>query len=163
MRKTAYLAMLTVCALIVSYIESVVPMPVPAPGIKLGLANIVTLFLVVQGEDMNAALVVFARTVLAALLFSTPINLLYSLAGGLLALGVMHLLTKAYPKRISLTGISVGGACAHNIGQVAVGCILLRSPSLISYLPVLLIVAVITGTVISLIGKWIFPRLKKAL
>ena len=158
MRKTAYLAMLTACALIVSYIESVIPMPIPVPGIKLGLANIVTLFLIIYGKKADAALVLIARTVLSSLLFATPINLLYSLGGGLLALLTMSLLSKAYPKRISLIGISVGGACAHNIGQVAVACIILRSASLINYLPVLLVVGLFTGAVIALLGAWIFPR-----
>ena len=160
MKKTVYLALFTVLALMVSYVESIVPMPVPVPGIKLGLANIVTLYLIINKENTGAFLVLLARTVLATLLFATPVNLLYSLGGGLSALAIMLLLARLYPNRISLIGVSVAGAVFHNIGQIAVACAVLKSFSLINYLPVLILVALVTGTVIALLGNWTFPKIK---
>ncbi len=160
MKNTAKLSFLALVALMLSYIESIIPMPVPAPGIKLGLANLITLFLLVNKQKKGAALVLITRTVLAALLFASPVNLLYSLGGGFFALLIMSLLMKAYPKRLSLIGVSVAGAAFHNLGQIAVACLLMKSFSLLYYLPVLILVAVITGIIIALIGTFLFPRIQ---
>ncbi len=159
MKNLVKLSFLTLVALMLSYIESIIPMPVPVPGIKLGLANLITLYLLLNGQRKGAFLVLITRTVLASLLFANPINLLYSLGGGLLALLIMSLLFKAYPKRLSLLGISVPGAMFHNIGQIAVACILMRSLTLIYYLPILILVGIITGILIALLGSLLFKRL----
>lgn len=161
MKNIAKLSFLALIALMLSYIESIIPMPVPAPGIKLGLANLVTLFLLVNKQNKGAILVLITRTVLASLLFANPVNLLYSLGGGFLSLAVMSLIIKAYPKRVSLIGVSVAGAVFHNFGQIAVACLLMRSLTLLYYLPILIFVAVITGVIIALIGTFLFPRLSK--
>ena len=161
MKNIAKLSFLALIALMLSYIESIIPMPVPAPGIKLGLANLVTLFLLVNKQNKGAILVLITRTVLASLLFANPVNLLYSLGGGFLSLVIMSLIIKAYPKRVSLIGVSVAGAVFHNFGQIAVACLLMRSITLLYYLPILIFVAVITGVIIALIGTFLFPRLSK--
>ncbi len=140
-------ALLIALGLCLSLVEQLVPLPVPLPGVRLGLANVITLYLLLQDTPGSAALVLAGRVLLAALLFGGVTSFFYSAAGGLLAFAVMFLLRRAYPARISIAGMSMAGAAAHNIGQVSMAALLLRDTAVFAYLPALLLCALVTGAV----------------
>lgn len=148
-RALCRLALLTGMALVLSYLEGLLPPVVPLPGVKLGLANLVTLFLLYRVGTAEAALVLAARILLSSLLFATPAAALYSLGGGACALLAMALCRRC--GRFSPPGVSVAGAAAHQLGQLAVAALLLRSAALFSYLTPLLLVSLVTGTINGLI------------
>lgn len=138
-------AMLVALALALSYIERFIPLEllVPLPGVKLGLANIVTLVALYAFGPNQAFRVVVLRCSLGSLFGGGVTGLLFSLAGGMLAMGVMALCRRA--PLFSVYGVSILGAAAHNIGQVAVAMLLMHSVRIGLYLAYLLGVALFTG------------------
>jgi len=155
-RRLTQGAVLTALALVLSIVERWIPLDliVPIPGIKLGLANIVTLFALLRLSPLDAAIILLIRSLVMGLI-TGPTTLMFSLAGGTLALLVMWLLSRFEGRAFSLVGISVAGAAAHNIGQISVGVLLLSEPLLyLMYLPPLLLAGLVTGT---LIGIAAFP------
>ena len=125
-------------------IELQIPSPVPIPGIKLGLANIITLFAVFEIGNVDAFLILLSRILLGGLFSGNPTAILYSLAGGILCFLVTILFKKIVTKK-QIWVASVFGALAHNIGQMTVALIVTRTAALLGYLPVLMVSAVITG------------------
>ncbi|MHC1694349.1 MAG: Gx transporter family protein [Eubacteriales bacterium] len=123
---TAYSSMLLALSLIVAYIEGIMPLQavVPIPGVKLGLANIVIVLAVLLVGYFPAFIVMVLRCVMSSLLFGSVTTLAFSLSGGLLSFAVSSLLIRLFfPRSLSLIGISVAGAAAHNIGQIAAAAI----------------------------------------
>lgn len=141
-KKLALCAVLTALALGLSFVERFIPLPIPLPGIKLGLANVVTLVALCRSGRGSALGILVARCLLGSL-FGGLTSLAFSLTGGLLSFGVMVLANKS--RRLSVYGISVLGAAAHNMGQILVAMGLMGSVYVASYLPWLLLIAVITG------------------
>lgn len=143
-KKLTLCALLTALALGLSYAERFFPLQlmIPLPGIKLGLANVVTLVVLSLLGERYAFGILTARCLLGSF-FGGLTGLAFSLFGGLLALTVMCLAAKI--KGLSFYGISVLGAAAHNIGQILVAMALLGSPYVAAYLPWLLLISVFTG------------------
>lgn len=158
-RKTALYGLLVALAFMFSYVEMLVPIPVGIPGIKLGLANGVSLTALYLLGTPAAFAVGILRVLLAGLLFGTPVSMLYSLCGGLLSLSVMWLCCRS--DGFSIIGVSVAGGVAHNVGQIALAAVLLATPSVAWYLPVLLITGTLTGALIGILCRTLLPRLKK--
>ena len=146
-RQLTLCAVLTAMALALSYLENFFPLSlaIPIPGIKLGLANIVTLFALYALGPGQALLILLARCLLGAVFAGNMNALIFSLLGGVTALGVMIALSRL--KRLSVYGVSVGGAAAHNCGQIAAACLTLGSMAPLYYLPILLGASLITGAV----------------
>lgn len=144
-KKLARYAVLIALALGLSYMERFIPLElwVPLPGVKLGLANIVTLFALYDMGGRSAAAILLPRCLLGAVFGGSGMALLYSLMGGFLALGVMTLARRLPP--LSVLGVSILGAAAHNCGQILAAMLVLRSVYIISYLPFLLFTSVATG------------------
>lgn len=162
--RLAALAVFTVIALTLFVAESTIPVPVPIPGVKLGLANIVTLLVLKFFTLPEALFVLIARILLSAIFAGQVISLLYSFAGGLLALLVMTLLNRFLLGRfLFLTGIF--GALAHNVGQLCAACLILGSPWVFAYLPFLLLSGSITGLFTGLCAhyaaKYLRPHLSR--
>lgn len=158
-KKTAYMGMLVALAFIFSYIESLIPISVGIPGIKLGLANmvvIVTLYLMGTGPAFTLSLV---RIVLTGFTFGNLAMMMYSLAGGMLSLLVMVIARKT--KLFSITGVSVLGAVFHNVGQIIVAALVVENSSLFYYLPVLLVSGVAFGIIIGVVGSILIKRLSR--
>ncbi len=144
-KKLALSALLIALALGLSYTERFLPLQlvIPLPGIKLGLANIVTLVaLYLLGVKTTLPIVVL-RCIMGAVFGGGISGLLFSLTGGLLALVTMYLSRKL--PFLSLYGVSILGAAAHNIGQICAAMLLMQTPGILGYLPYLLITAVFTG------------------
>jgi heptaprenyl diphosphate synthase len=150
--------MLTLIALGLSYIESLIPPLIPVPGIKVGLANIAVIFALYKKDVISAAAVSLIRVFISFLLFGSVLSLAYSLCGALFSLFLMFLLKKL--SVFSEIGISVCGAIAHNVAQIAVACIIFSSKEILYYLPVLMISATVTGIVIGLISCLMIRKVK---
>ena len=158
-RELTVCAMLVALALALSYLESFFPLSlvIPLPGVKLGLANVVTLFALYALGPGQAVLIVLGRWFLGAM-FAGNINaLLFSLLGGAAALAMMMLLSRG--RRLSIYGVSIGGAAAHNCGQVAAAVWTLGNTAPLYYLPVLLGVSLGTGTLTGVIAAGLFRGL----
>nr|WP_304955989.1 Gx transporter family protein [uncultured Acetatifactor sp.] len=143
-RKTTLLALFTTLSLAIFAAESAIPPLVPIPGIKLGLANIVTLILLRQFSARDALVVLVSRILLSAFLFGQALSLLYSLTGGLCSLCVMAVVMKVLQKKlIFLTGAM--GGLTHNLGQLAVAFAITRTAGVAAYLPFLILSGIVTG------------------
>ena len=162
-KKTQQLAlgaMLTARALGLSTMENLFPVTavIPLPGVKLGLANIITLFALYRLCAKPAMSILIARCLLGSLFAGNFSALLYSLMGGILAMLVMIGLKQS--KRLSIFAVSIGGAACHNSGQIAAACITLGNTAVVGYLPVLLAVSLITGTVTGLVASLMFRAMR---
>ena len=160
-KKTALLGMLTSLALIASYIETLIPVPIPVPGVKLGLANLIILIVLKLYGAKEGLLLNILRILLAGFLFGSFSTILYSLAGGLLSFAVMGVLLKT--KLFSLVGVSIAGGVCHNLGQLLLAIVVLNSAALLSYMPVLLISGLLTGLLIGIGAEQILRHLPKNL
>ena len=146
-KELAVCGMLTALAIILSIVERMFPLDaiIPVPGVKLGLANVVTLF----------------ALTLASLLMGSVTAFLFSLFGGLLALFAMWALLHAEGKFCSLLGVSVAGAAAHNIGQIAAAVLWMKTTAVLAYLPYLLLMSVPLGLVTGLVCAVVLTHMKK--
>lgn len=143
-KKLTTLALYATLSLAIYAVESAIPPLVPIPGIKLGLANIVTLILLQHYSGKDASYVLVARILLSTLLFGQLLSLFYSLAGGLFSLLTMLLFNRLYQKRwVFLTGAA--GGLAHNMGQLLVAFLLTATPGVLTYLPFLVLSGILTG------------------
>ncbi|MCD7868944.1 MAG: Gx transporter family protein [Clostridiales bacterium] len=154
--KVAYLGVFSAIAIILGYVETLIPVFTGIPGIKLGLANLAVLFILKQYSLREAALVSVVRILVIGFLFGSMFSIIYSLAGAALSLTAMTLLIRH--SGFSILGISVAGGVAHNLGQLAVATLVLESTSLIYYAPVLLVSGVLTGLVIGTVTGEILRR-----
>lgn len=142
-RNLVLSALLASVALVVSYVESLFPLPLPIPGARIGLSNAVMLVAMLTLGKRAAFGVLAVKVCLSALLFGTPMSLMYASAGGLLAFGAMAMLNHC--KQVSPIGQSIAGAVMHNLGQVLVAAALTATPSLFLYFTPLALLAILTG------------------
>ena len=154
-KKLANMAMLVALAMIFSYVESLIPINFGVPGMKLGVANLVT----VTGLYFLEIPEVLAVSVLRVLLTGYGMSIIYSLAGAVVSLLAMVLVKKM--DGISIVGVSITGGVFHNIGQILVAMAVVENLKLIYYLPVLLVAGTVTGFVIGIVAGKILPVVKK--
>ena len=156
-KKLTLLSLLTAIALTIFMVEAQIPALVPIPGIKMGLANIVTVFVVFAIGSKEAAAVLFVRIFLGAVFAGNFSTIFYSAAGGTAAILVAILLKKILMKK-QLWVAGALGASAHSIGQMAMAITLTATPGLVAYLPVMIIVSIITGTFTGLCAQFLVNR-----
>lgn len=157
-KRISVLAMIVSAAMLLSFIESRLPSFTAVPGIKVGLANIAVTFALYKLGVKEAAVVSAVRVCLMALLFGSLVSMIYGLSGALLSLIIMSLLKGL--RRFSPVGVSVVGGVAHNVGQIAAACILLRTSAIAYYLPVLLLTGTLAGVVTGTAAGILIKRLK---
>lgn len=155
-KRLVLLAMLTAVAMILSYVESLLP-SVGIPGVKMGLANIAVIFALFRFGWKEAAALSLVRVVLVSLLFGSVGAMLYSLAGAVLSLAVMALLRRT--DRFSTVGISVAGGVAHNAGQILMAMLILQTKQLLGYLPVLAVSGIAGGVLTGLAAALLIRRI----
>lgn len=155
-KRLVLLAMLTAVAMILSYVESLLP-SVGIPGVKMGLANIAVIFALFRFGWKEAAALSLVRVVLVSLLFGSVGAMLYSLAGAVLSLAVMALLRRI--DRFSTVGISVAGGVAHNAGQILMAMLILQTKQLLGYLPVLAVSSIAGGVLTGLAAALLIRRI----
>lgn len=153
--------MLTAVALIIFVVELQIPNLSPIAGVKLGLANIITVFAVYRYKPYEAALMLLARILLGSLFAANPSAVLYSLAGGTLCLAGMLLLRKIIPEN-HLWLCSLFGAVLHNAGQIAAAMLLMRTAAVLAYFPLLTLSGCIAGAFTGLCGQLVLKRLRKS-
>ena len=158
------MAMLITMALILSYVETLIP-ALPIPGAKIGLPNIVAFLALLTLGFTDALVILVIRAFVSSLLFSSFMALAYSLAGGVLSLVVMYLLTRTYKEEIgpSILFVSVLGAISHSTGQVLVGMLILETAALLSYLPWLVIISIFTGLFVGAVVLALYNVFKRIL
>lgn len=157
-RRLTFLGIFASLALLLSYVEFLIPPLFAAvPGIKLGLPNIVIIFVLYRFGLWDAAAVSFLRLALSALLFGSVMTLAYSLAGAVLSLFIMVLLKKF--DAFSTIIVSISGGICHNIGQILVAMLLLDTPQIAYYLIVLTVTGTISGAFVGLCGALMIKRL----
>ena len=146
--RVAYFGVFTALALMFSYIETMIPIQFGVPGIKLGFANIMIVIMLYKSSAKEALLLSIVRIMLSGFLFGNLSSILYSIAGGVLSLGIMTLLKKQ--GGFSVIGVSVAGGVSHNVGQLIVAMLVVETYQVGYYLPVLLVAGVLTGLGIGL-------------
>lgn len=157
-KKTAYLGLFTVLALIFSYVETIIPVNFGIPGIKLGLSNIVVVSVLYLFSYKEAFLVNIARILLAGFLFGNMFGIIYSLTGGLASLAVMSALKKLGP--FSIFGISIAGGVIHNLSQLLVAVFVINNLRISMYGPVLVISGAVTGLAVGYIAKLVLKAIE---
>lgn len=156
-RKVSYYGLFSALALLMAYVEMMIPMPLLVPGVKLGLANAMILLVLYSMGAKAAVMISLVRILLSGLLFAGFAGFLYSLAGASLSLLVMVLCQKI--KGFSIVGISVLGGIFHNVGQIVVASLVVQNIKLAYYLPILLVSGVLTGFFIGIVTKLTLPYL----
>ena len=183
-RKLTLMSVLTAVALIVFIIEAQIPLPVPIPGAKLGLANTVTLFALFYGKigktdktdktdkteepssrlarltTLDAFMILICRIILGAVFTGRIIAFIYSIAGGLLAFAAQAAVRRFVTNK-QVWACGAVGAVFHNIGQIAAAMLITGTPSIVAYLPLLIIAGVITGVVTGFVAQFTLARVAK--
>lgn len=158
-KKVAFLGLTIALSMILSFVESQIPPLVAVPGVKAGLANIVTVFMLYRVSIKETASVSLIRVILSSLLFGSVMSMAYGLAGAVLSLIGMALLKKS--GLFSPIAVSVAGGVLHNIGQIAVAIFVTETAEIAYYLPVLLISGTLAGIVIGAAAGIIVKRTEK--
>ncbi len=158
-KHTAVMAMLIAVGLIIFSLESLIPPLTPIPGIKLGLANIVTLFTLYAFSGRDAACVLILRVILAAVFAGQAVSLWYSLAGGVLCLAAMNV-CKLFLKEDLMQFTSVVGAVFHNLGQLAAAVLITGNLGILWCSPMLMLGGVICGFFTGIACKLMFKRVR---
>ena len=152
--KVAQYGLFAALAILMGYVEMLIPLPLLVPGMKLGLANVIIVIVLYHMDIKSAFFISLVRVLMSGLLFQGFAGLLYSLAGALLSLGVMALLKKT--GKVSITGVSVMGGVFHNVGQIIVAAAVVENIKMAYYLPFLLLVSLFTGALSGLITAFLF-------
>ena len=150
----------TALAFIFSYLESLIPVIVAVPGMKLGLANLIVVLVLYSQNSKNAFCISLVRILLVGFTFGNLSTMLYSLAGGLLSFLVMILAKKVHV--FSILGVSILGACAHNVGQILVALLVIENHRILYYLPFLTLSSLVTGALIGWLSGECLRRLPLA-
>ena len=158
--KLTIAALMAALALIFSYIEVLIPFNFGIPGIKLGIANLVIIVALYYLGTRYALLINVIRILIGGLLFSGVFGMLYSMAGALLSMLVMVLVKKC--GLFSVTGVSMAGGVAHNLGQLLVAAFLVSNLKIFVYFPVLVISGVVSGAVIGILAYLVLKKLPAA-
>ncbi len=156
-RKLTIYALLIAAALVLSYIESIIPTFFAVPGMKLGLTNIVIVVALYKMNRKSALLINFARVILATAMFGNMASFAYSIGGAMLSLTVMILVKRL--GRFSIIAVSACGGIAHNLGQIIVAMILLSTYQVGYYMIVLWFTGIVSGLFIGIISGLIVERL----
>lgn len=152
------MALLTAVAVVLGYIEHLIPMPGSIPGIKLGLANTVLLYAIYLLDAKSAFLLMVLKVGLSGLMYGGVSAMMFSFGGGLCSLVMMLLMKKL--GGVSIIGVSVVGAVFHNVGQTAVAALMVNTAALMGYVPFLLVAAVVTGVLTGIAAKYAIQGLK---
>lgn len=159
-QKVALYGVLIALAMVLSYVDMLIPLPVGIPGVKPGLANLVVFLALYTMTAREALLISMVRVLLVSITFGNGSAFLYSMAGGILSFLVMWIFQK---KDFLLpAGVSIAGGIAHNVGQLLMAAVILENGAVFTYFPVLLAAGCITGGIIGFLGEQIRKRIIRA-
>lgn len=152
-KKTLYISeigLLSAFAIILSYVETLIPIPIAVPGVKLGLANFLVLLCLYIYGIKEAIIVNLIRIFVIGCMFGNLFSILFSIAGAGISLMVMVMVKKT--NLFSMTGVSVAGGVSHNMAQILIAAWLVNSTQIVFYLPVLVVCGIVTGAVIGILA-----------
>ncbi len=155
--KITHIALLASLAVVFGYIESLFPLPVPVPGVKLGVSNIVVLFALIKMTKRDAFFIMLIKIAVCSVLFSGINSFIYSLSGGIFSFIAMVISQKL---DLSIIGVSMAGGVFHNLGQILAASLLLYSLSVFYYLPVLFVCGLFVGAAVGILCNIVISRLK---
>lgn len=158
-KKIPYYGLFAALAILMAYVEMLIPVPVPIPGVKLGLANVIIVIMMYFMDVKSAFFISLVRVILSGLLFAGFAGLLYSLSGAMFSFLVMALLKKT--DKFSIVGVSIAGGVFHNVGQIVVAALAVENVKMAYYLPFLLVSGVVTGMLIGIVAKTALSYLKR--
>ena len=158
-RQISEFSIYTALAFIFGYIESLIPLPVPFPGMKLGLANLILMIVLYQHGFRYAFGISMLRNLLNAFTFGSLFSLLYSLAGSILSLAIMGLFRRFFHRRFSILSVSALGGVMHNMGQLMIAAALVGWEGIRWYFPILYICGWFTGGCIGILANQCLRRL----
>lgn len=161
LKRTVIVAIFAAVAVVLSLVESLIPINMSVPGAKLGLANIMVLTCLYFLRAKDALMMVVLKTLLTAFIFGTFSSLLFSIMGSLFSFAAMWFLLLVGRNRFSLIGISIIGGIAHNFGQLLAASVYFSTTKIFYYLPMLLIMGVLTGVAVGIAVKYLIPSLSK--
>ena len=159
-QRVALMGLLLAMMLVLGFVESRLPVP-GLPGVKLGLSNSVLLFALYLLDIPSAVLLMVLKVLLSGFLFGNPSSMMYAAAGGVLSLGGMAALRSM--RAFDIVPVSMAGGLLHNVGQVALAMIILKTPGLLVYMALLMAVGMVTGLATGLAAKTVirhFPAQK---
>lgn len=158
-QQIALSGLLASLMLVFGFIERQFPLPIPVPGIKLGLANSVLLYALYMLGIRQSVVLMLLKALMSWLIYMNMNAMFYSLAGGVLSLAAMILISRV--KGVSIIGVSAMGAVMFNVGQILMAVLMLNTPQLIVYyLPVLMVSGVLTGILTGVIAQMVMKHLK---
>lgn len=160
-RRMVLLAVMVAQALILQIIENFIAIPQIVPGVKLGLANIITLVVIIHFSFRDALMVVAVRCILSSFFGGGFVVFLFSITGGVLSAVVMYILYSRLSKHFSIIGVSIGGAITHNFGQILMAAFVMKTQSVFGYLPVLLVSGIIMGCFVGICSMFLSKALKR--
>ncbi|GHV18725.1 heptaprenyl diphosphate synthase [Clostridia bacterium] len=151
--KVAKIAIFVALGVVLQIADSAILLPINIPGGKLGLANIINIYSLISFSPAISLSIAIIRAIIGGLLFGGIMSAMYSMIGAVLSMLVMIVLYKKFYGKLSFIGIGILGAATHNLGQVTLAAILLGSGAVYAYLPVLLIIGTISGSLVGYIGE----------
>ena len=160
-KKLSFMAMLTALALGIFVLEAQIPVPLPIPGIKLGLANIITLAAMLLLGKKEAGTILLMRIIMGSMFAGSPASLIYSIAGGTLAYIAMCICTSLIPEKYLWITSAISGVC-HNAGQLAACALIVKTPQILVYAPILAASGLITGVFTGIAAKYLVKALRNS-
>ena len=160
-KKITEFGLLLAVSLILSYLESLLPVMIAIPGVKLGLANVVTMLILYRADGGKAFLFMTIRVVLTGFLFSGIAGIIYSFAGGLFCILAMSLASQF--SFFSTLGVSMTGAVFHNLGQLIIAVYVMENVNILYYFPVLCLTGVISGLAVGYVSELLIRQMKRFL
>lgn len=159
--KVTELSLLLALSLILSYIETLLPIFMAVPGIKIGLANVVTLFLLYREKKTVVCFFMILRVLITGFLFSGISGIIYGIAGGVFSIFIMCILKKC--KCFSVFGVSIAGGIFHNVGQLLVAALIMENVRIFYYFIVLLFSGAVSGLLVGYLSYLIFRQMSKVI
>jgi heptaprenyl diphosphate synthase len=160
-RKMVYMGLLISLAMTLSYFERFIPLPYSVPGMKLGLANIITVTCIMYFKKREVFMIVISRILLTALIIGSMMSFFYSLSGGVLSSLGMLFVYRYFGNKVSTIGISVFGGVLHNVGQLLVlNVITGRTTIALYYAPILMIAGILTGVFVGVASMYFIKHVK---
>lgn len=154
--KLTRLAMFLALGLVLSYLENLIPLNFSIPGVKVGLANMVTMFVLYCYGTKDSALILILRVLLSGFLFSGLSTILFGIVGGFFCILSMHFVKKS--NYFSVMGVSMTGAVFHNIGQIIAAFIVMQNTNILYYIPYLCLTGLVSGLLIGYISAFLVKR-----
>lgn len=159
-KKMVFLSLLVAIGVAIGFFENMIPLPIPLPGARLGLSNIVILTVIIAFGSRQGITVALIKSILLMLVTGNVTSFFYSFSGALLS-SIFMALSYGLLKDISIIGVSLIGAFFHNLGQVLVATVIVQNIALFGYLPMLLILGLFTGIFVGIVSKLFLKHLGK--